>query len=126
MGVWRTADAGQPVTPAGQLITGEKFSDIRELKRVLATSRSRDFYYSLSEKLLTYALGRGLEYYDTATLDRLVADLEASGGKPSALLRGIVGSVPFQQRRAPTVRAVTETAAPRSNPAASTLVSTTP
>jgi hypothetical protein len=100
MGMWRTADAGQAINPAGKLITGEKFADVRELKHVLATKRARDFYYNLTEKLLTYALGRGVEYTDTDTLDLLVAKLEASGGKPSALLRGIVESAPFQQRRA--------------------------
>lgn len=99
LGTWRTTDAGQPVQPAGKLITGETFSDIRELKRVLVTARHRDFYHCVTEKLLTYALGRGLEHYDTITVDRIVAQLEASGGKPSALLRGIVESAPFQQRR---------------------------
>ncbi len=100
LGVWRTTELGQPVQPAGKLATGEAFADIRELKRVLATSRRHDFYHCVAEKLLTYALGRGLDYYDTTTLDALVAQLEATGGKPSALLLGIVTSAPFQQRRA--------------------------
>ncbi len=99
MGMWRTQEVGQPVETSGKLITGEAFKDIRDLKHILATSHRRDFYYCVSEKLLTYALGRGVEHYDTDTLDRLVAALEASGGKPSALLHGIVNSVPFQQRR---------------------------
>lgn len=100
LGVWRTTELGQPVQPAGKLATGETFADIRELKRVLATSRRHDFYHCMAEKLLTYALGRGLDYYDTTTLDALAAQLEATGGKPSALLLGIVTSAPFQQRRA--------------------------
>ncbi|MEO6079590.1 MAG: DUF1592 domain-containing protein [Steroidobacteraceae bacterium] len=99
MGAWRTTDSGQPVQPAGKLITGESFTNVREFKHILATSRRQDFYYALSEKLLTYALGRGVEYYDTPTLDELVAQLEASGGRPSALLHAIVNSAPFQQRR---------------------------
>ena len=53
----------------------------------------------MTEKLLTYALGRGLEYYDTDTVDQLVAKLEAAEGRPSALIRGIVESAPFEQRR---------------------------
>jgi hypothetical protein len=89
----------QPVQTAGKLITGESFANVRELKHILATERRRDFYYCLSEKLLTYALGRSIEYYDTVTLDQLVEQLEASGGRPSALFHGIVNSVPFQQRR---------------------------
>ncbi len=99
MGMWRTSDSGQPVQTAGKLITGETFSDVRELKHVLATARRHDFYECVTEKLLTYALGRGLDYRDVATTDQLVAQLEASGGKLSALLRGIVNSAPFQQRR---------------------------
>ena len=99
MGRWRTSDLGQPIAPAGKLITGETFADVRELKHVLATARHRDFYYALSEKFLTYALGRGVDYYDAPAVDRLVAALESSGGKLSALLQGIVSSIPFQQRR---------------------------
>ncbi len=99
MGAWRDSDMARPVEPAGQLITGEKFADIRELKHVLATSHRRDYYYCVSEKLLTYALGRGLDYYDTDTLDQLVAALEANDGRPSALIQAIVMSAPFQQRR---------------------------
>ncbi|MDP3070316.1 MAG: DUF1592 domain-containing protein [Opitutaceae bacterium] len=101
MGMWRDADSGHPVEPAGKLITGESFRDVRELKAVLVTKRSHDFYHCLVEKLLTYALGRGIEHYDADTVDTLVARLEAAGGRPSALLRGIVESAPFQQRRAP-------------------------
>jgi len=100
MGQWRESDMNQPVQPAGTLITGEKFTNVRELKHVLATAHRRDYFYCMSEKLLTYALGRGLDYTDTDTVDQLVAKLEATDGRPSALLQGIVASVPFQQRRA--------------------------
>jgi hypothetical protein len=108
LGRWRDAELNRPIEPAGRLITGETFANIRELKHILATTHRRDFYYCLSQKLLTYALGRGLEYYDTETLDQLVARLEASNGRPSVLLQGIVNSAPFQQRRQsgpPTVAA---------------------
>lgn len=107
-GGWREKELNQPVQPAGKLITGESFANVRELKHVLATTHHRDFYYCLSEKLLTYALGRGLEYYDTITLDQLVAQLEASGGRPSALLQAIVTSAPFQQRRQASGLAATD------------------
>lgn len=100
MGMWRNADSGHAIEPGGKLITGESFTNIRELKDVLVTKRARDFYYCLTEKMLTYALGRGIEHYDADTLDALVAKLEAAGGRPSALLQGIVESAPFQQRRA--------------------------
>jgi len=99
MGMWRDAELGQKIDPSGKLITGEKFSNIRELKHILATKRSRDFYYCITEKLMTYALGRTLDYYDVETVDRIVAQLEATGGRPSVLLQGIVNSAAFQQRR---------------------------
>jgi len=99
MGQWRTTDAGQPVLPAGKLASGETFADIRELKHIIATKHQREFYHCLAEKLLTYALGRSIGYTDTTVLDGIVAALEASGGKPSALLFGIINSAPFQQRR---------------------------
>ena len=99
LGQWREQELNKPFDTGGKLITGEKFANIRELKHILATEHKRDYYRCFSEKLLTYALGRGLDYTDTETVDRLVAQLEAAGGRPSALLRGIVESVPFQQRR---------------------------
>ncbi len=99
LGQWRTSEMNRPIDSAGQLITGEAFADIRELKRILATNHRGDFYRNVSEKLLTYALGRGLDYADTDTLDQLVARLDAADGRPSALIRAIVESAPFQQRR---------------------------
>ncbi|MBT5901307.1 MAG: DUF1592 domain-containing protein, partial [Opitutaceae bacterium] len=72
MGIWRESELSQPIDMAGQLVTGETFDSIQEFKQVLATERLNDFYYCFSEKLLTYALGRGLEYYDVETVDQLV------------------------------------------------------
>jgi hypothetical protein len=108
MGMWRTSELGQPVQPAGKLITGETFNDIRELKRVLATAKRADFYHCLSEKMLKYALGRGVEHYDVVTLDRLAEALETSGGKLSTLIYGIIHSAPFQQRRPTTSSSLSE------------------
>ncbi|MEO6003309.1 MAG: DUF1592 domain-containing protein [Opitutus sp.] len=99
MGKWRDSELGQPIDPAGKLITGEKFSNIRELKHILATEHRQDFYHAFTEKLLTYALGRGVEYYDTDTVEQLVARLNATNGSPAALIKGIIESAPFQQRR---------------------------
>ncbi|MCI0535251.1 MAG: DUF1592 domain-containing protein [Verrucomicrobiales bacterium] len=101
LGMWREMERGQPIEAAGKLITGESFQDIREVKRVLATKHRRDFYRCLTEKLLTYALGRGLEYYDVETVDQIVARLEHEDGRFSALLMGVVESAPFQKRRNP-------------------------
>lgn len=99
VGRWRETEFRQPIDPAGRLITGESFNDIRELKRVLATSRRDDFLRAVTEKMLTYALGRGLDHRDTETVDQLAARLAESGARPSVLLRGVIDSAPFQRRR---------------------------
>jgi hypothetical protein len=99
LGMWREKERGQAIDATGKLITGEAFRDIRDIKRVLATTRHRDFYQCLTEKLLTYALGRGLEHYDVETVDQIVKRLEENDGRFSALLMGIVESAPFQKRR---------------------------
>jgi hypothetical protein len=99
LGMWREQERKQPIDAGGKLITGETFTDVRELKRVLVTKHRRDFYTCLTEKFLTYALGRGIEYYDTETVDRIVARLEEENGRFSALLSGVVESAPFQKRR---------------------------
>jgi hypothetical protein len=99
LGMWREKERGQPIEVAGKLITGEAFENIRDLKRILKSEHHSDFYRCLTEKLLTYALGRGLEFYDVETVDRIVARLEREDGRFSALLMGIVESAPFQKRR---------------------------
>src|SRR6185295_10631178 len=92
---------GAAIDPAGRLETGEEFTGIRELKKVLKEKHRMDFYRCLTEKLMTYALGRGLEYYDTQTVDQIVARLERENGHFSALLMGIIESAPFQRQRDP-------------------------
>ncbi|HEX2862324.1 MAG TPA: DUF1592 domain-containing protein, partial [Lacunisphaera sp.] len=99
LGVWRDQELGQPIDPSGQLISGEKFAGVDDLKHILVTSRREDFYHCLSEKLATYALGRGMEYTDTTLLDDLVTRLEEADGRISALLKGVVESSAFQQCR---------------------------
>ncbi len=103
MGMWREKERGQPIDPVGTLITGESFKDIRELKHILVTARHTDFYRCLTEKFLTYALGRGLEYYDVQTVDTIVDRLEAEKGRFSALLMGVIESSPFQRQRNQTI-----------------------
>ena len=99
LGMWREQERKQPIDTAGKLITGETFNSVRELKHLLVTERRADFYRCLTEKLLTYALGRGLEYYDAETVDRIVQRLDQEDGAFSALLMGIIESAPFQKMR---------------------------
>jgi hypothetical protein len=107
MGMWRDKEHEQAIDASGTLQTGEKIDGIRELKAVLKTRHRVDFYRCLTEKLLTYALGRGLEYYDERTVDSIVERLDREQGRFSAVLTGIIDSPPFQrQRRADVVGAV--------------------
>ena len=99
MGMWREQERGQTIEAGGRLITGETFQNVRELKHILATSHRVEFYRCLTEKMLTYATGRGLEYYDTETVDQIVQQLEAENGRFSALLTGVIESAPFQKER---------------------------
>ncbi len=103
LGMWRDQERGQKLEVSGKLITGETFSDIRELKKILVTRHYRDFYRCLTEKVLTYALGRGLEYYDVETVDQIVDRLEKNNGHFSALLMGVIESAPFEKRRNVTI-----------------------
>lgn len=99
LGTWRETEAGQTIEVAGRLVTGERFASVSELKRILTHERRFDYYRCLTEKLLTYALGRGLTYRDTDTVDRIVDALEREGGRMSVLVNGVINSVPFQTLR---------------------------
>lgn len=109
LGRWRDKERETPIEPAGQLVTGESFTGVKELKRILVTNHRRDFYRCVTEKLLTYALGRGLDYNDVQAVDEIVARLEKENGRPSALLTGVIESAPFQKRRAPGAAAAAAT-----------------
>ena len=88
---------------AGTLITGESFSTVQELKRILVEKHERDFFRCLSEKMLTYALGRGIDFRDVETIDTLVDRLERENGRARTLISGIVESVQFQRSQSPIV-----------------------
>jgi hypothetical protein len=99
LGRWRDKERAGPVDASGRLITGESFKDARELKRILIEGHRRDFYRCLTEKLLTYALGRGLEAHDVQAVDTIVGRIESEEGRASALIAGVIESTPFQKRR---------------------------
>lgn len=103
MGRWRTRELGADLgSPAGKLITGEAFMDVKELKHILVTSRRDDFFRCITEKLMTYALGRGPEPCDILTQDALVENLRQTNGQFSTLITGIIESTPFQRRHRET------------------------
>lgn len=97
VGQWR-GEAATGLDTSGRLITGETFSGPRELAEVIAGARRRDFHRCLVEKLLTYALGRGVEYFDAPAVDTIVQLVEADG-RLSGIVHGVVQSVPFRMTR---------------------------
>lgn len=99
LGMWRDQQGGQPIDTAGVLVTGEKFGSVEELKALLGASRRGDFHRCLAEKIMTYAIGRGVEYYDAPSIDAIVTLTEKSGGTLKGLVKGVVRSAAFQKRR---------------------------
>jgi mono/diheme cytochrome c family protein len=98
IGRWRTEDGGQRVDASGVLPSGETFQSPAELRRILKR-RLPDFARCLTEKLLTYALGRGLQAYDKPTVRELTDQLAASGYTFQTLIYSVVHSLPFRSRR---------------------------
>lgn len=99
LGVWRDKEKDTTIDASGELITGEKFKDFRDLRRIIATDRKEDFYRCVTQKMMIYALGRGIDYYDEHALDTIVDRLMSRGGKFRELVIGIVRSPAFQKQR---------------------------
>jgi hypothetical protein len=99
IGAWRTEDGKFPVDASGELPDGRSFKTPAELKSLLKADRDA-FVRGLTEKLLIYALGRGLERYDRPTMAGINAKLASGDYKFSQLVSGIVNSLPFQMRSA--------------------------
>ncbi|MGP0076778.1 MAG: DUF1592 domain-containing protein [Bryobacteraceae bacterium] len=97
IGTWRTADSGEPIDATGQLVDGTKLDGPASLRNALL-SRSDVFVGTATEKLLTYATGRALKYYDMPVVRSIVRDAAKNDNRFSALIQGIVKSDPFQMR----------------------------
>ena len=98
VGAWRTKDGRFDIDASGELPDGKKFNGPAELKAILK-AKSPDFVRCLSEKMLTYGLGRGLEYYDKCAVDSIAAAVTQDNYRFSRLIMSIVQSEPFQKRR---------------------------
>ena len=98
IGRWRDDDGGQPIDASGELAAGESFSGPVELVKILKT-RSTEFARVFSERMLTYALGRGLEYYDRCAVDDILKRLQQNDYRFSELILAVVESEPFLKRR---------------------------
>ena len=84
---------------SGELVTGESFGDLNELKKILATNHKQEIYRTVAEKMLTFALGRSLEYYDVPTVDKIVERVKKSDGSGPEMLTAVIESVAFQRMR---------------------------
>ena len=97
IGAYRWKDGDDDID-ASAVLDGREFRGPDELRIVLAAKKEL-FVRCLAEKMLTYALGRGLEYYDKRAVDSIVARMTANDFKFSSLILGVVASDPFRLRR---------------------------
>jgi hypothetical protein len=98
IGQWRDNDAGNRIDASGAFPDGTQFSGVAGLKKVLL-AHPEQFVSTVAEKLLMYALGRNLQYYDAPTVRAIVRQAAADNFKFSALVSAVVKSAPFQFRR---------------------------
>ena len=99
IGRWRDTDGGAAIDST--IEWADRTIDSPRAFRETLANRGTQFVQTVTEKLLTYALGRGVNYYDAPVVRQLVRDLEQDGYRWSTLVRGIVESMPFQMRRTP-------------------------
>jgi hypothetical protein len=110
VGQWRDLEVeDQPVDASGAIPGDKEFRGIDGLESALLR-RPELFVAALTENLLTFALGRGVEYYDAPAVRKIVRDAEKDGYRFSSVILGIVKSVPFQMRRAEVTSAASKTA----------------
>ena len=98
IGRWRTTEDGQPIDVTGGLPDGSKFDGVKGLEENLL--KHPDLFVStLSEKLLTFALGRGIEPSDAPAVRKIVRDAQANDYRLSSIILGIINSPPFTMRK---------------------------
>jgi hypothetical protein len=100
VGAWRARDAGTLIDASGELGDGTKIDGVVALRQALV-SHPDVFVGTLTEKLLTYALGRGLDYADMPAVRTIVASASRDQYRFSAIVLGIISSAPFQMRTKP-------------------------
>jgi mono/diheme cytochrome c family protein len=101
VGKWRTSEAGTAIDPSGQLPDGTQFVGPAELRQALLNGHRDEYLQTVASKLLIYALGRGLEYYDRPAVRAIVRKAARDNYRLSSLITAIVSSTPFQMRSTP-------------------------
>jgi hypothetical protein len=97
VGAWRTRDGGSPIDPSGQLADGTSVDGVVMLRQALL-KRPEVLVTALTEKLMTYGVGRGVSYYDMPAVRAIVRDAARNNYRFSSLILGIVNSAPFRMR----------------------------
>ncbi len=98
VGAWRTLDGEYPVDPSGKLPDGRSFNGPAELKQVLRKTSPDQFAHCMTEKILTYAIGRGVEPFDRPAIDTIAQKLKQDDYRFTTLVQAVVASDPFQKR----------------------------
>ena len=101
IGKWRDKDGNFAVDSSGTLPNGKTFNGPAEMRGIL-TSQLSQFSRTLTEKMMIYALGRGLKPYDNRTVEGINLEMERNGYRFSTLIHQIAHSLPFQSRRGET------------------------
>jgi hypothetical protein len=99
IGRWRTEEKKQPIDASGSLVRGQTFKDLAELRAILVRDMAGQFTKNLAENLMTYALGRGLEYSDKPGVLAVLKQSETTSHKFQDLILAICQSVPMQRMR---------------------------
>jgi hypothetical protein len=103
IGKWRDKEDGVKIDPSSVLSDGTKIASPQTFRELLL-SRKNQFIGTVTEKLLAYAMGRSVEFYDQPTVRQLVRDTAGNDHRWSSLILGIVNSQPFQMRRVPEAK----------------------
>jgi hypothetical protein len=101
VGKWRDEDAGHSIDASGRLPDATEFQGPAGLTQLLLTRYRDDFVRTATEKLLTYALGRGVEYYDYPAIRAIDREAARDNYRISSLILAVVRSTPFRMRRGP-------------------------
>ena len=99
IGRWREQDRGKPLDVSGKLASGQEFATAEEMRDILITDFRDEFERAVAVKMLTYALGRGVEYYDRPAINEIVLKAGKDDGRFLSWVTAVAESVPFQYRR---------------------------
>ncbi len=99
VGRWRTVDSGAPIDASGAFFDGTEFRGVADLQKAIL-AHPEFFVTTLSEKLLTFATGRGVEHFDAPAIRKIVREAGGDDYRFSSIVMGIVNSMPFRMRKA--------------------------